>query len=106
MLIIGTAISAATTGRMPLKIRTTTGESLNEDSAMAMMRMAMNEGSTEPRVAAMLPLTPLSLYPANIDMFTASTPGALCASATMSGISSSPIHPREHNSRCMIGIMA
>ena len=58
MLIIGTAIKDTTTGRMPLNIRTTTGLSRKFVNIMAMSRIVMNEGSTDPRVATTLPFTP------------------------------------------------
>ena len=61
ILTIGAAISATTTGRMPLKIRMTTGLSLNPVNAMAMARIIRNEGRMLPRVATMLPFVPLSL---------------------------------------------
>ena len=61
MLIIGTAMSEATTGRIPLNILMTTGESLNEEKRMAIRRMVTKDGSVAPSVAAMLPFTPRSL---------------------------------------------
>ena len=44
MLIIGTAMRAMTTGRIPLKILMTTGLSLNEEKTMAIRRMATMSG--------------------------------------------------------------
>ena len=76
MFSIGTAIRAITTGRMPLKMLTITGLSLNPENTMAIASIMMNDGITAPRVAARLPLSPLIRYPANMEMFTAMIPGA------------------------------
>ena len=59
--IIGAAIRETTTGLMPLKMRMTIALSWKLLNINAMARMIRNEGSTEPNVAAMLPLTPLIL---------------------------------------------
>ena len=106
MFSIGTAIRAITTGRMPLKMLTTTGLSLNPENTIAIASIMMNDGITAPRVAARLPFNPLIRYPAKMEMFTAMIPGADCERATMSGSSSSEIHPRLESSRCIRGIMA
>ena len=59
MLIMGTAMSEITTGRMPLKALTTYGLSLKEVNSIAMARMMQKDGVMDPSVAAMLPFTPL-----------------------------------------------
>ena len=74
---VGTAIRATTTGRMPLKARSTQGLSRKAVKNMATARMMRKEGVMLPRVAATLPLNPRSLCPAKMEMFTAITPGAL-----------------------------
>ena len=56
--MVGTAINDTTTGLIPLKMLMTTGLSLKLVKAMAIARMIMNDGSTDPMVAAMLPFTP------------------------------------------------
>ena len=106
MFIMGTAMSEITTGRMPLNARSTHGLSLKAVKNIAMARMMRKDGRMLPSVAARLPLKPRSLWPANMDMFTAITPGALWDRATMSGSSSSEIQPRRDISACMRGIMA
>ena len=103
---MGTAMSDTTTGRIPLNARTTQGLSLKAVKNIAMARMMKNDGVMLPRVAAILPLTPRSRYPAKMDMLTAMTPGALCERAAMSGSSSSEIQPRRAISARMTGIMA
>lgn len=57
----GAAISDTTTGRIPMKILTTTGLSMKLVKIAAMARIARKEGRILPRVAAMLPFTPLIL---------------------------------------------
>ena len=106
MFTMGTAMSDITTGRMPLNAFSTQGLSLKAVKNMAIARMARNDGRMLPRVAAMLPFTPRSLCPAKMEMFTAITPGALCERATMSGSSSSLIHPLLDISAWIMGIMA
>ena len=52
---------------------------------------ARNGGSTVPAIAVRIPAIPASLYPITIAPFTAIAPGADCAIATRSSISSSSI---------------
>ncbi len=59
--IIGEAISATTTGRMPLNMRIIIGLSLKLVNAIAMANIIRNDGRIEPNVAAMLPFSPLIL---------------------------------------------
>lgn len=59
--IIGDAISATTTGRMPLNMLMTVGLSLKFVKAIAMANIIRKEGSIEPNVAVMLPFSPLIL---------------------------------------------
>lgn len=92
ILIIGTAMRAMTAGRIPLKILSTTGLSLNAEKTIAIIRIIKKEGIIDPRVAAMLPFMPLRRYPAKMEILTAITPGADCERATISGSSSSGIH--------------
>ena len=106
MFIIGTAMREITTGRMPLKARSTQGLSLKAVKNMAMARMMRKDGRMLPSVAARLPLNPRSLCPAKMEMLTAITPGALWDRATMSGSSSSEIQPRLDISAWMRGIIA
>lgn len=55
------AISATTTGRMPLKIAATTSFSRNPLKYTAMIRIIKNAGSTAPSVVTRLPRNPLTL---------------------------------------------
>ena len=59
--IIGEAISATTTGRMPLNMLMTVGLSWKFVKAIAMANIIRKEGSIEPNVAVMLPFSPLIL---------------------------------------------
>ena len=52
---VGTAISATTAGRMPLKIAATTLLSSNCLKKMAIARMMRNEGRAVPNAVAMAP---------------------------------------------------
>jgi hypothetical protein len=54
ILIIGTAMRAMTAGRIPLKILSTTGLSLNAEKTIAIIRIIKKEGIIDPRVAAMI----------------------------------------------------
>ena len=58
---VGTAISATTAGRMPLKMAATTLLSSNCLKKMAMARMMRNEGKAVPMVVAMAPRTLFNL---------------------------------------------
>lgn len=72
----GATMSATTAGRIPLNIRSTTGLSAKDVKQMAMVSMIRKDGSALPSAHVILPLTPFSLYPTNIDVLIAITPGA------------------------------
>ena len=59
---------------------------------MAIARIIRKGGVMLPNVATILPLTPFSLYPRNMEMFTANRPGADWEMARMSKNSCSSIH--------------
>ena len=103
---IGTAIRATTTGRIPLKMRITTGLSWYPVKSIAISNIMSIDGRTLATVATMLPLVPFSLYPVKMAMFTARSPGAVWERAIMSGKSSSLSHPLPTISLCISGIIA
>ena len=92
MVIIGTPISATTTGLMPLNARRTYSLSLNAVKNIATSNIIRNGGRQLATVATTLPLFPRNLYPVRMDILTANSPGAVCASVIMSMKSSSFSH--------------
>ena len=89
---VGAAIKATTAGRIPLNIRSTMTLSLKLWKNSAMARIMINDGSTVPNAVMILPRIPFNLYPMNIEIFTASIPGADCEIANKSIKSSWAIH--------------
>ena len=80
MSIIGTPMSATTTGLMPLKARNTYSLSLKDVKNIATSNIIRQGGRQLAMVATTLPFVPLSLYPVSMEMFTAKSPGAVWAS--------------------------
>ena len=100
-------MSATTAGRMPLNAAATHGMSKNCVRHIAISSMTSKEGSTVPNVAIKAPGKPPTFLPTKIEIFTAKTPGQVCATATKS-MNSSRFSQRclSTTSASMIGIMA
>ena len=100
-------MSATTTGRMPLKIRSIVAFSRKRWKKSAMHKIIPKDGRTAPNAAQIAPHTPHNLYPVKIAILTAKIPGAACASAIRSKKSFLLIQLRRSvSSASMSGSMA
>ena len=103
--IIGTPVNATTTGLMPLNARMTYSLSLNSVKNIAIIRIIRKGGRQLPIVATILPFVPRSLWPVNIAMLAAKSPGAVWARVMMSRKSSSFSHFFSMSSLFMAAII-
>lgn len=88
----GAAISATTAGRIPLKIRSITGLSLNWVNNIAINSITTKDGRIIPTLVDKLPLKPSLFLPTNIAVLREIGPGTDCANASISINSSSASH--------------
>ena len=105
MLIIGTPISATTTGLIPLNARITSSLSLKDVKNIAIASIIRKGGRQLAMVATTLPLLPRNLCPVNMEMFTAKRPGAVWARVMISMKSSSFSQPFSVNSLFIAAII-
>ena len=74
-------IRTQTQTRMPQNALCTAFSSLKLVINAAMIMIMISEGAVNPKVAVMPPLIPFSLYPINVEVLTAMTPGVHCPTA-------------------------
>ena len=88
----GARMSATTQGRIPLKMRSTTGWSRYSRKTVASSKMMVMDGMMAPNMAAKAPFVPATRCPTYKAVLTAKTPGNDCTTAIMSQNSSEGIH--------------
>ena len=103
--IIGIPINATTTGLIPLNAFIAYSLSLKVVKNIATISIIRKGGRQLAIVATTLPFVPRNLCPVRIDMFTAKSPGAVCASVIMSMKSSSLSHFLSTSSDFMAAII-
>ena len=104
---VGTAIRATTAGRMPAKTLATQGTSWKLWKNIAISNIIRNDGKAVPRAQQRAPAVLRFLYPMNVEILIAKTPGHDCAIAIRSRNSVLPIHLRLFTiSASISGIMA
>ena len=85
----GTKIKATEAGFTALKAAINNGSLCIPRNSMAIIKIIMNEGNTDPNAVAINPFIPAILNPKNTAKLTAIGPGADCVTATISINSSS-----------------